>query len=146
MSDPTIAATTLRARHHPDCVVCGPGCSHGLRLCFTLDAGGVAVTHFDCGRSFAGYNGLLHGGVIATLLDGAMTNCLFLHGIVAVTADLRVRYRHPVLLEERAEIRAWVAEPARPIYRLRAELRQSGRVKATAQATFFQRADGSDHV
>jgi acyl-coenzyme A thioesterase PaaI-like protein len=36
---------------------------------------------------------MLHGGVISSILDGTMTNCLFAHGTVAVTAELRVRFR-----------------------------------------------------
>ena len=43
-----------------------------------------------------GYSGLLHGGVAAAFLDGAMTNCLFAHGVRALTAELTVRYREPV--------------------------------------------------
>ena len=86
----------MRHRSHPRCAVCseaGP-CAMGLQ--FRLLGDGSVEEAFDCSDRFQGYPGMLHGGVISSLLDGAMTNCLFAHGIVAVTADLKVRFRHPV--------------------------------------------------
>jgi acyl-coenzyme A thioesterase PaaI-like protein len=38
-------------------------------------ADGGVEAHFDCSRIFEGYSHRIHGGVIAALLDGAMTNC-----------------------------------------------------------------------
>jgi acyl-coenzyme A thioesterase PaaI-like protein len=127
----------LRTRHHPDCVVCSPGCAHGLRLSLVLDAKGVAEGSFACDCRYEGYPGLLHGGVISAVLDGAMTNCLFLHGCAAVTAELVVRFRHPVALNEPARVRAWIAEDGPPVFRLQAELVQGGVTKATARAAFM---------
>ncbi len=80
---------------------------------------------------------MLHGGVIATLLDAAMTNCLFAHGHCGVTADLRVRYRHPVVSGEACVLRARIERAAAPLFVLTAELRQNGRCKATATGKFM---------
>lgn len=48
------------------------------------------------------YEGQLHGRVISSLLDAAMTHCLFHHGIEAVTGELYVRFVffHPPSLVE----------------------------------------------
>ncbi|MCC7406611.1 MAG: PaaI family thioesterase [Phycisphaeraceae bacterium] len=126
----------LRLEHHPDCVVCSPTCGHGLRMKYELDDEDRAVGVFACPERFGGYPGLLHGGVIAALLDGAMTHWLFLHGHAAVTAELAVRFRHPVRLGETAVIRAWQVEARSPIFRLGAELVQDEICKARAHATF----------
>ena len=136
----TDEATTmpgLRQRHHPGCVVCSPDCGHGLQVHFYLDKQGAAVGSFDCGARYEGYPGLLHGGVISALLDGAMTNCLFLHGRATVTAELVVRFRHPVVLGKPARLRAWIAQSNPPVFRLRAELVHDGIVKAGARAAFM---------
>jgi acyl-coenzyme A thioesterase PaaI-like protein len=94
---------------------------------------------FDCLPVFAGYPGMLHGGVICTLLDGAMTNCLFAHRLVGVTADLNVRFRHPVAVNRPARVRAWFHTKRSPLHRLAAEVLQGGRVVATATARFVEK-------
>jgi len=127
----------LREKHHPGCVVCSPHCAHGLQLQFSPDGEGEVICAFACDPRYEGYPGLLHGGVISALLDGAMTNCLFTHGCAAVTAEMVVRFRHPVLLGRPAEIRAWIAGDHPTLFRLQATLVQDGVVKATARATFM---------
>jgi acyl-CoA thioesterase FadM len=52
-----------------------------------------------------------------------------------------VRYRKPVLLHQQAELRGWIAATTLPLFRMKAELHQDGIVKATAQATFFDRGE-----
>jgi acyl-coenzyme A thioesterase PaaI-like protein len=87
---------------------------------------------------FEGYPGLLHGGVTAALLDGAMTNCLFARGIEALTAELKVRYREPIAVENEVTTLAWLAETYGRLHLLRGELRQDGRIKALAQGKFIE--------
>lgn len=127
----------LRGQYHPDCIVCGPNCPHGLRLMFALNGQGVATGTFDCDTRYEGYPGIMHGGVISALLDGAMTNCLFLHGRAAVTAQLIVNFRHPVRLNAPSHLRAWITCNEPPVFRLRAELLQDGVIRATARAAFM---------
>ena len=133
--------TDVRAQRHPACVVCSPTCGHGLRVRFELDDQDRAVGSFDCPPRFEGYPGLLHGGVTSALLDGAMTNWIFLHGQAAVTADLHVRFRHPVRVGIPATIRAWCEAQRGGVYRLAAELLQGPQRCATASATFMRRPD-----
>jgi acyl-coenzyme A thioesterase PaaI-like protein len=82
----------------------------------------------------------MHGGVVATLLDAAMTHCLFAQGVQAVTARLSIRFRHPVRVGTQADVRAWLTRSASPLYEMRAELRQDERVCAAADAKFYQPA------
>jgi uncharacterized protein (TIGR00369 family) len=102
-------------------------------------AGGDGVqAELDCDDSLQGYEGRLHGGVIAAALDGAMTHCLFALGRTAVTAELNVRYRRPVLTGRPATVRAWLERDLAPLYLLRAELVQDGVVQAEATAKFME--------
>jgi acyl-coenzyme A thioesterase PaaI-like protein len=132
----------LHAATHRYCVVCGAANPRGLQVDFRPTADGGVEAHFDCPTIFEGYSHRVHGGVAAALLDGAMTNCLFAHGHVAVTAELAVRYRHPVMTDRRATVRAWICESSRRLHRLRAELAQDGRVLVTATAKFFEPPSG----
>ena len=77
--------------------------------------------------------------MIASLLDGTMTNCLFAHERAAMTAELKVRYREPVVIGEEMRIRAWIERSLPPLHYLAAELKQGDCVKAVATAKFMER-------
>jgi uncharacterized protein (TIGR00369 family) len=129
----------LRQQSHPFCVVCGDANRNSLGMNFRSAGDGTIQATFACERAFEGYPNVLHGGVICALLDGAMTNCLFAHGCAGVTADLNVRFCHPVAANGCATIRAWVESSLQPLYKLAAELIQGEEVKATAKARFVER-------
>jgi len=76
--------------------------------------------------------------VISSLLDGAMTNCVFARGHVAVTAELKIRFKHPVVVGPPATVRAWIDRRYRSLYFVAAELAQNGEIKATAEGKFTE--------
>ncbi|NQU25174.1 MAG: PaaI family thioesterase [Candidatus Nealsonbacteria bacterium] len=131
----------LHKEAHPNCVVCGPKNESGLRLEFDALEDGSVQTHFGCDGKYEGFPGVLHGGVISSLLDGAMTNCLFAHGHTGITGELRVRFRYPVATGRTSRIRAWIEMSAPPFYALKAELIQDQQVKAKATGKFMEQAD-----
>jgi uncharacterized protein (TIGR00369 family) len=134
------ALRAMRVRTHPNCVVCGTANGRGLRLEFQTSADGSVQATFDCGKTYEGYCDVLHGGVVSTLLDGAMTNCLFAHGHPGVTAEITVRFRHPVYTGTSATVRAWIERCSPPLHVLKAELLQGGQCKATARGKFLEQA------
>ena len=66
-----------------------------------------------------------------------MTNCLMARGVVAVTADLRIRFRKPVDAGARATVRARLLESRHGLHVVEAELEQDGEVRATASGRFL---------
>lgn len=129
----------ITKRHpHPNCLLCGDSNPWSLRLSFHLGADGEVAARFRGRAELQGYDGILHGGVVASLLDSAMTNCLFHHGIRAVTGELKVRYRRPTPYEVELEIRASVTECRPPLYVVESELLCAGEVMASASAKFMQ--------
>lgn len=127
----------LRAQAHSNCVVCSPSNDRGLRLEFSASEDGSVQARFDCDRVFEGYASVLHGGMISSLLDGAMTNCLFARGHPGVTAELTVRFRHPVRTGKPVTVRAWIERCSPPLHVLKAEVVQDGQIKATARGKFM---------
>jgi acyl-coenzyme A thioesterase PaaI-like protein len=91
---------------------------------------------FKAEQDLQGYEGILHGGVIAALLDAGMTHCLFRRQIKAVTGDLHVRYLHQVNCGEELQVRAWILSGNPPLFLLKSELTAAGRVLAWAEAKF----------
>jgi acyl-coenzyme A thioesterase PaaI-like protein len=123
---------------HPACFVCGGTNQRGLRLRYLACDGNGVQAELGCDASLEGYGGRLHGGVITAALDGAMTHCLFALGRKAVTAELIVRFRHPVTTGRPATVRARLERDLGPLYLLQAELVQDGVVKAVASAKFLE--------
>jgi acyl-coenzyme A thioesterase PaaI-like protein len=123
---------------HAHCVVCGAANARGLQLRFSrAEADGVQA-ELDCDASLEGYGGRLHGGVIAAALDGAMTHCLFALGRTAVTAELKVCFKHPVATGRPATVRARLERDLAPLYLVQADLVQDGVVKAMATGKFME--------
>jgi uncharacterized protein (TIGR00369 family) len=124
------------------CVVCSPNNSNGLKLKFAVQADGAVVAVFNCLPVLQSYPAVLHGGVIAAILDSAMTYALFAMGIVAVTAAIEVRYLAPAVTGRFAMARAWTdTGDSHPLYVQRAELVQDRNVIAEARAKFVVSGD-----
>lgn len=132
--DTDIAAAC--AQCHPACIACRPTDAGGLGLRFVTQAEGCVVAEFPCDAHYQGYPDRLHGGIVATLLDAAMTHCLFAHGLKGVTGRLNVRFRHPVVVGKVATVRAWIERDARPLLLMAAELSQEGEIRARAEGKF----------
>ena len=149
MTTSTAASQTLlktaRAKAHPFCLVCSQSNPPGLGLEFTEQDDGSASAVFLGHPGLEGFQGLLHGGMIASMLDGAMTNRLFARGRVAMTAELKVRYRKPVFIGQQMTIHAWITGSQAPLYLLEAELKQEGCTKAVASAKFLEGNERADH-
>ena len=132
------ALSDIQLNAHPNCVVCSRRNELGLHLAFTLLESGGVEAHFNCDTTYEGFPGMLHGGMITSLLDGAMTNCLFAQGQIGVTGELQVRFRYPVATGRPALVRAWSEESSPPFHVLKAELIQDQQVKARATGKFVE--------
>jgi len=127
-----------RSRRHPDCWVCAPSHERGLAIRFEAGEAGAIEGTFLCSEEFMGYPGYLHGGVVSSLLDGAMTNCLMARGTPGLTARLEIRFLKPVLIGKPVTVRGWWEKSRGPLHLLAAELSQDGKVLATAAGRFME--------
>ena len=128
----------INHRLHGHCVACGPENPSGLRLKFEKQSDGSVKAAAFCVKDLSGYDGLLHGGVAALMLDSAMTNCLFSAGITALTAEMNVKYRMPVQIGRAVILSASVKADHDPLFIVSSELRQDGRQKVAAEAKFMR--------
>lgn len=90
------------------CFVCGPDNPIGLNLKF-LSEGNRAWTDFQPDRRHEGYKGILHGGIIAAILDEVMIKAALAQGITCVTASMVIRYKAPASLNSQFHFEAIVA-------------------------------------
>lgn len=98
---------TLEDDHY--CFVCGEKNPSGLHLKFSLLEGKV-LTEFTPQKIHQGYKDIVHGGIISTLLDEAMVKAALMQGMPAVTAEITVRFRNPLMAGERALVEAAIVK------------------------------------
>jgi uncharacterized protein (TIGR00369 family) len=120
------------------CFACGPQNPHGLRLTGFRQEGEEYVVEFVPERHHQGWQGITHGGIVATLLDEVMTRLLWVEGQDAVTAELTVRYHRPLPTGEQVQARSRRQESRGRLVRTEAEIRdQAGALIASAEAKFM---------
>ena len=124
------------ALHH--CFGCGQENKTGLRLKFFVDDEHRVICRVRVPRRFEGPPGHVHGGVIATLLDEAMSKANRQFGIVAMTRQMEVEYLKPVPLMTSLELTAHHVSASGRKHRCEAQIAdQSGTILARAQALFI---------
>ena len=116
------------------CFGCGPENDAGLRLEFEMLEDGRLRTRFRPRDIHGGWEGVFHGGLMATLLDEAMMAYLYRNGIDAATAELTVRYREPVRLGQELTVHAWQAGRRGRLLEMESEALRDGKRVASARA------------
>jgi uncharacterized protein (TIGR00369 family) len=120
------------------CFACGRLNENGLHLDFDVSRG-RAMTTFVPERRHQGYDGTVHGGIVAALLDETMGWAIFHEGVWGVTARLNVAFRQPVAVGDELRIVGEVVrERSRSIETHGTVSRASdGAALAEADATFL---------
>lgn len=98
----------LRVEEHTGCVVCGVDNATGFQLAYTTETVGRVSALWTPTARYEGFKGMVHGGMLATVLDEAMAKAVVSLGLEALTGELRVRFRQYVALDEPLRITGWV--------------------------------------
>jgi len=122
------------------CFVCGVQNPVGLKLTFYQDpeAGQVRAT-FTIPEKYQGYPGVVHGGIVAAILDEVSGRAVMLHladeGLMA-TLRLTIRYRRPTPTGTPLTAVGWVERIGGIGARVAGEIRlPDGTVTAECQST-----------
>lgn len=92
------------------CFACGEEHPCGLHLSFAQSGRGEVRSSWRPERQWEGFRGVVHGGIVSTVLDEAMSKAAATGGTPAYTCDLRVRLKRHVTPGEHLEVRGWVLE------------------------------------
>ncbi len=131
--------TTRRQPSSRGCFVCGRENAGGLRARWISDpATGEVRTTVTVSERFNGYPGIVHGGILAALLDEAVVRTRLLDGgfeDMLVTAKLEVAYRRPTPTEAPLTVVARVTKRVGSRAQAESEIRLAdGTVTARAEA------------
>ncbi len=119
------------------CFACGQENPIGLKLSFHRD-GETARAEFTPGECHQGWPGIVHGGIIETLLDEAMCYAPFFHGMYCVTAKMEFRIRQPVMVGQRLLISSNMVRQTRKLVEAEAEIvLEDGTPVAEGKATMY---------
>ncbi len=118
------------------CFACGKRNPDGLHLEFTETPDGLSTTiAFD--ERFQGYRDIVHGGLVSTVLDEAMVTLLNRTGVLALTAELTIRFLAPVRIGEPITFTARLLGSRRNVHRVAAEATRDGETVARSEARFM---------
>jgi uncharacterized protein (TIGR00369 family) len=117
------------------CFVCGCENPGGLQASFCVDsAQGRATSRLQLDNRFQGWQDVVHGGILATLLDEvAIYACRSKGEQQFVTAEINVRYKKPVPVNSYIDLTGQIVEVRRRIYRVASRLEIDGVLHAVAE-------------
>jgi uncharacterized protein (TIGR00369 family) len=116
------------------CFACGKNNDNGLKLSFST-ANGKTVSEFSLHEHFQGYKGVVHGGIVATILDEAMIHAAMAEGLFPVTAEITVRYKHPLFVERPLIVDAELTSKGSRIVEAHAQIADKASGTICAEAT-----------
>lgn len=120
------------------CFACGKDNPAGMHLKFTLDRERKRSTcHFRLTQRYTGPPGYCHGGIIATILDDAMSKLNKLHDVIAATSKMTVEYLRPVPLRRPLRVQSHeVSKRGRRLTRIAEIFDEKGTLLARSRGVF----------
>jgi uncharacterized protein (TIGR00369 family) len=106
------------------CFICGENNPYGLHLKFSL-LNGKVQTEFISKKTHQGYKNIVHGGIISALLDEAMVKAALLQGMPAVTAEITIRFKTPLMTGEESIVEAEITSKHKRIIETSAVMRKA---------------------
>lgn len=131
----------VRALNDHNCFGCGTLNAIGLHLEFyRMEDGDSVWTEWVPTSAYEGYGGMIHGGIICTLLDEVTAWSLYARNTWAVTAKMQTNFRQPVRVGEPVRLVGRVTRDRGRVLEIRGEVRLAAddSVLAEADAIFMR--------
>ena len=122
------------------CFCCGERNPIGLKLSFTTTPEGRLRTLWRPKQEHVGFKNLIHGGLVATVLDEVMARGILDHGIPGVTATMETKLLLPLRWGRDYRFEAWIVRERSRTVETEAEAVdvESGERAARGKATFVR--------
>lgn len=129
----------MQAKGYSGCFACGQDNPRSLGLDF-VPADGTVTAAWMGADWCQGYPGVVHGGILCTLLDEDMARAVQELGVIGVTAKMEVWFRKPAPTGMELVISAWVEDRRGRRIMARGEIRdRQGQLLAEGRALFIVR-------
>ncbi|PIV20187.1 MAG: thioesterase [Deltaproteobacteria bacterium CG03_land_8_20_14_0_80_45_14] len=132
----------MKFETYGNCFVCGVNNPNGLQLSFEIDKERQTLkTTFVASPTFQGWDGIVHGGMIGTLLDEAMAKLVYELGYQAITASLEIKFKKPAPILEPLNVYGQITEVSKRLIRAKAHVaKEDGTILATGTSTFLKQS------
>jgi len=119
------------------CFVCGEKNPKSLKIKVFYE-NNIAKTYYTFSSDYQGWKGVIHGGLIATLLDEIMAYAAAQAG-PAITVHLRITFRHTLHPNEKVLVSGWIEKKTNRKVETKAEMCRidDNTVIATAEGTLL---------
>ena len=121
------------------CFVCGQENSAGLKLIFSYSSDdGKVETRFVPDAKYQGWEGVLHGGIIMTLLDEVMAKAAAKKGFRVLTGEITAKFKSPAEIMEPLRCEAEIEAVKKKILYARGTVyKENGTIVAQATSKMF---------
>lgn len=129
------------------CFVCGRLNQSGLHMNFYQESQGEVIATIRVPEQFQGYPGIVHGGIIAAMLDEISGRSVEMDASgkptrFLVTASLNIRYRKPVPIGMELKLRGYLLKDTGRVATVKGEIRDDqGQLLAEADAVMVNLPD-----
>ena len=120
------------------CFCCGKHNEKGLQLSFSYPDKGSSETRMTVPNHFTGWKSVVHGGLLAMLLDEAMAHACISAEYFAVTAEMTIRYRNPTEVGATIRVTGRVKAIRSKIIETTGEITDGQAVVAEASARYLR--------
>jgi len=125
------------------CFGCSPNNPIGLKMKFEED-GDVCRAYYTARPEHMGWNDVVHGGLVATMLDEAMGRWLWVRNLITMTAEMTIRYSKPVPVGVRLIVESsGVSQKGKLIEMTARIILPDGSLAARARAKFLKVGPGN---
>ncbi|HDS30848.1 MAG TPA: PaaI family thioesterase [Firmicutes bacterium] len=134
------------------CFVCGPNNPIGLKLKFEYDRDNKrATSKVTFRKEHQGWDGVVHGGLLAAVLDDVMAHSVLCTDNLAITTRFNIIYRSPVgtgetvyLEGQVVEMKSRLAKVTGVAYTLNGEKDGRREIKCEAEAYYYLDSPGRE--
>ncbi len=127
----------LELEDNNKCFACGKDNPIGLKLKFEWNEG-ISYAEFTPKEEHQGWRGVVHGGIISTLLDETMVWSMCFLDIKAMTVQMEVRYRKPAEIGEKLMLKGEIASQRGRLIQAKAQIHSNKGLVAEATGKFLR--------
>jgi len=132
----------MKFETYGNCFVCGENNPGGLQLTFEIDKEKRTLkTTFTASPIFQGWDGIVHGGIICTLLDEAMAKLVYELGYPYITASLEIKFKKPAPILEPLLVYGEITEVSKRLIKSKSSvMKEDGTILAVGASTFIKQS------
>ncbi|MCP4582643.1 MAG: PaaI family thioesterase [candidate division Zixibacteria bacterium] len=120
-----------------NCFVCGSENPIGLNVPFICDSESASA-EFTPGSDYCGFDGIVHGGILFTLVDEAMMHLIHSNEIKAITSEIKIRMKTFARANEKLRVTANSLNAGRHLVKCSAEISgPTGAIVCRAEGKFL---------